>query len=531
VAIDEATEAGIDRASPIPLYHQLEELLRREIDAGRYPPGSSLPSEGEICNLYGVSRSVVRQTLTNLVHAGLVRTERGRGSFVAERKLQERFVQRATGLYDDLRRMGYQIRTVVVRQELTQLPVPAREALGVDRGIQIDRVRSVDGRILAFIRSFLREDLCPDLVDEDLEDRSLYAHLAERYGLRPRRGRRTVESVLAKGEIAEHLEVAEGEPLLLLRSASTAEDGEPLEFFEAWHRGDRTAFEIEILPGDEGVVSSVVLDDRVSTPAGAASGGPARTAPRDGDVLDAILAARAVAVLRAARYERPAAVASVLVEHGLPVVEFTLTGENALGHGVTGAHTGGFNSGTMGVAILGNHVSTPIPEATRRTLVQHLAWEAERHSLPPLATATYTNPESGAKKVAPNISGHRDWTATQCPGEMLYDVLPSIRQEAAALVGSIDTKAPHISDVEARKVRRRSAVIRWRTSEPASGQIQYWRPGKKRRSDPMDATLQRGHKDRLAGLRPGSDYRFRVLGWDAAGNGSFSSPKLLNTEA
>lgn len=209
----------------------------------------------------------------------------------------------------------------------------------------------------------------------------------------------------------------------------------------------------------------------------------------------------------------------------------TVTGENALGQGVTGAHTGGYNSGTMGVAILGNYVSTPLPEAARRTLVQHLAWEAERHGLPPLATSTYTNPESGAKKVAPNISGHRDWTATQCPGEMLYDVLPSIRQEAAGLVGSIDTQPPRISGVEVRKVRRLSAVIRWRTSEPASGQIQYWRPGKKRRSDPMDATLQRGHKDRLAGLRPGSDYRFRVLGWDAAGNGSFSSPKPLNTEA
>jgi N-acetylmuramoyl-L-alanine amidase len=209
----------------------------------------------------------------------------------------------------------------------------------------------------------------------------------------------------------------------------------------------------------------------------------------------------------------------------------TVTGENALGHGVTGAHTGGYNSGTMGVAILGNYVSTPIPEAPRRTLVQHLAWEAERHGLPPLATSTYTNPESGAKKTAPNISGHRDWTATQCPGELLYNVLPVIRQEAAALVGSIDTKPPRISGVETRKVRQRSAIIRWQTSEPASGQIQYWRPGRTRRNAPMDATLQRGHKDRLAGLRPGTDYRFRVLGWDAAGNGSFSRPKPFRTEA
>jgi DNA-binding GntR family transcriptional regulator len=99
-------ESGqIDRSSPIPLYHQLEYLLRREIENGSYRPGDTLPSEGEICARYEVSRSVVRQTLTNLTHAGIIRTERGRGSFVAERKLQERFVQRTTGLYDDLRRL------------------------------------------------------------------------------------------------------------------------------------------------------------------------------------------------------------------------------------------------------------------------------------------------------------------------------------------------------------------------------------------------------------------------------------------
>jgi hypothetical protein len=209
----------------------------------------------------------------------------------------------------------------------------------------------------------------------------------------------------------------------------------------------------------------------------------------------------------------------------------TVTGENALGQGVTGAHTGGFNSGTMGIAILGNYVSTPIPDPARQTLVRHLAWESERHGLPPLATSTYTNPESGAKKFAPNISGHRDWTATQCPGEMLYDVLPAIRQEAAALVGSIDTTPPRISGIKARKVRQRSAIIRWRTNEPASGQIQYWEPGRKRRTTRADPALERGHKARVPALRPGTAYRYRVFGWDSAQNAAFSRPKRLTTKS
>jgi hypothetical protein len=211
----------------------------------------------------------------------------------------------------------------------------------------------------------------------------------------------------------------------------------------------------------------------------------------------------------------------------------TITGENAAGYGVTGAHTGGYNSGTMGVAILGNYVSTPIPAAARTTLVQHLAWEAERHVLPPQGAGTYTNPESGVTKVTAHISGHRDWTATQCPGETMYQALPAIRAEVAALVGGLpppDTKPPRIYQVRPRKVRQRFAIVRWRTSEPATGQIQYWEEGRNRRTTRLDQTLERGHKARIGGLAPGTRYRYRILGWDAAGNASFSRLRRLTTE-
>jgi N-acetylmuramoyl-L-alanine amidase-like protein len=110
----------------------------------------------------------------------------------------------------------------------------------------------------------------------------------------------------------------------------------------------------------------------------------------------------------------------------------TLTGENANGLGVTGAHTLGWNSGTMGVAILGTYTSANIPQAARSSLVSHLAWEADHHSIDPLATKTFTNPSSGDQKSNHTISGHRDWKATECPGDKFYAGLPSIRRDVAA---------------------------------------------------------------------------------------------------
>lgn len=211
----------------------------------------------------------------------------------------------------------------------------------------------------------------------------------------------------------------------------------------------------------------------------------------------------------------------------------TLTGENANGRGVTGAHTGGWNSGTMGIAVLGNYEQVPLSEATRAALVEHLAWESERHLLDPMATSTFTNPAGGASKLAPNISGHRDWSATACPGQNLYAALPLIRQEVAARTGAIvaaDTTPPRISRIRTLSVGRRRATIRWRTSEPATAQARYWVTGQKRRLTQPTSSFERPHEVVLRGLRPDAEYRFVVISRDAAGNAARARPKRLRTD-
>lgn len=318
------SQRTIDRSSSTPLYHQLEQILRNDIDRGVYRPGEPLPSENEICDRYDVSRSVVRQTMQNLGRAGIVHTVRGRGSFVAEAKLSERFVQRALGFYEDLTRMGLDVTTRVVRQEIAPVPLEVRDFLGVDEAIRIDRVRSVNGRRLLFVTTYIPADRCPGLERHDLTNRSLYAHLEQVYGLHVHSGHRTIEAVPAEEEAAEHLEIETGDPVLLLRSASRSQDDQPLEWFAAWHRADRTRFEVEIANGEP---ARPVQQTVIATPASV--GAPPRPTPDD-EFMDRLKADRAVAVVRAPRYGDGAEIAAGLAAGGVGIVEFTLTGENAL---------------------------------------------------------------------------------------------------------------------------------------------------------------------------------------------------------
>lgn len=83
-------DAALDRSSFVPLYYQLQEILKQQIESGAFAPGDALPSEPELCRRFGVSRIVVRQALAILEDDHQVERVRGRGTYVAQPKRDHR---------------------------------------------------------------------------------------------------------------------------------------------------------------------------------------------------------------------------------------------------------------------------------------------------------------------------------------------------------------------------------------------------------------------------------------------------------
>jgi hypothetical protein len=113
----------------------------------------------------------------------------------------------------------------------------------------------------------------------------------------------------------------------------------------------------------------------------------------------------------------------------------THSSENTRGQAVSGAHVADYNSGSVGVSMMGNFSQMPAPPAARRALAELLAWEADRHDLPPRGRHTYRNPSSSLRKRLPYIAGHRDAGQTDCPGNYLYKALPAVRRDVEAVIG------------------------------------------------------------------------------------------------
>ncbi len=108
------------------------------------------------------------------------------------------------------------------------------------------------------------------------------------------------------------------------------------------------------------------------------------------------------------------------------------TSDDASGLAVAGGHAKYHNPGTMGIALLGTFSIQAPTAAARASLVRMLAWASVKYHIDPRATSTYVNPQTGLRRTTSNITGHRDYQATSCPGGALYALLPTIRNQVAA---------------------------------------------------------------------------------------------------
>lgn len=249
----EAPQAGDPLRLPRPTrgiaaYLQIEEELTRRIERGELSPTARLPTERQLATQLGVSRMTVRHALAGLEERGLVRRVQGSGTFVAHRKLRQR-ATRLRGFFEQSVEQG----VMPVTRTLTRSSVAATPALAEALGLQpgepvysVVRLRMAGGEPVVLERSFFPARLLPGLIDGDLDHGSIYRLMEERYDARPTRGVQEMESVPARRDEAELLQVAPGSPLMLLERTGWDRRGRIVEHARDLYRGDRSRFSMEL---------------------------------------------------------------------------------------------------------------------------------------------------------------------------------------------------------------------------------------------------------------------------------------------
>jgi GntR family transcriptional regulator len=238
----------IDKSNPIPYYVQLADLLRLEIGERKgYDGLSPLPSENQLLKRFNVSRSTVRNALSLLEREGLIYRQKGKGSFIAVRRVEHELTQ-LVSTTEDMRRRGWDLTTRVIGiKRLTPVSKIA-EALELSLGgsvYQLIRLRIVKGKPLSLQTAYLPEQLYPGLDEHDLSASLFY--LSENvYQHRYWTGRQVLRARAATREEAALLKIHSGAPVMYAERVTYSVKGTPIEYLEAIWRGDRYDFAVSL---------------------------------------------------------------------------------------------------------------------------------------------------------------------------------------------------------------------------------------------------------------------------------------------
>lgn len=248
------SQAQIDKSSPLPYHFQLREIIRAEITGRQWAVGDQLPSENQLCQDFQVSRTTVREALDALVTEGLLTREKGVGTFIADPKFKEKWSGTEVGFSDSISKQGYLIATDVLDLRTTHPTHNIRQELHLqsdDNIIFLRRLRYIREQPILVVNSYIPENLFPGLNKLDFSNRSLYKTFREDYKTQIIRVKRSIEAVAADREVARLLQVDAGFPIMFIENTAYNEHGAPIEYYEAWRRGDKARFEFEyrIAPG------------------------------------------------------------------------------------------------------------------------------------------------------------------------------------------------------------------------------------------------------------------------------------------
>ncbi len=233
---------------PIPLYHQLKNILLDSIESGVWKADQKLPTESELAARFGVSKITVRQAMRDLSEIGYVRREQGRGTFVVFPKLQQG-PRELTSFTEEMRRHGLAPSSRVLEQRLIPATPGISQILQIPEGsslFQLKRLRLAGGEPMGVQSAHIPAHLVPGLEDLRFENDSLYEVLHSRHGLRAWTARETHSAVTLGPAEAALLGISAGSPALAGERIGFLSDGRPFEFVLSLMRGDRYNIVLEL---------------------------------------------------------------------------------------------------------------------------------------------------------------------------------------------------------------------------------------------------------------------------------------------
>jgi len=237
----------------VPLYYQLENLLRERIISGEFKPGQKIPTEMELIKQYGVSRMTVRQALQTLTNEGLIERKQGRGTIVAKRKTKYRKfsnVVHLSGSLDELIKMGMETSVKVLEMNKVVADKYEADFLQIKPGTKVyrlKRLRICEGEPFGLIVNYLPEEIGSALTISELSSGAILSIIENKLGYRLERATQEIRAELADAYVAKVLEIPVGTALLSIERVVYTDKDKPVEYVHSLYRSDLYGYSVHLV--------------------------------------------------------------------------------------------------------------------------------------------------------------------------------------------------------------------------------------------------------------------------------------------
>lgn len=236
-----------DAATGVALWRRVADEIERGIAEGRYASGGKLPGETEIAEAYRVNRHTVRRALATLAERGLVRAERGSGTYVEAPRLAYP-LQSRTRFSEIVGAGGREPRGQLISSAEQPATRELARTLGLKTGaplMRIETLRSADRTPICVSTTWLSAERFPDAGRVFATARSMTKLLAH-FGVRDyRRGTTKITAAIADATDAAHLDLALGRAVLVVDSTDVDPEGRPLLTKRARFAAERVEFLVD----------------------------------------------------------------------------------------------------------------------------------------------------------------------------------------------------------------------------------------------------------------------------------------------
>ncbi|MFB8580925.1 GntR family transcriptional regulator [Enterococcus gallinarum] len=233
-------------AENLPVYIQIHDQIKANIENETYKIGDRLPSERELAKQFCVSRMTLRQAIQTLADEGILERKIGSGTYVARQKVQEKMsgttsfteIMRSLGRVPSSKAVAYFL-TAPSSSEMEKLQLEGHETI-----LRMERIRYADDVPICFEVASIPEKLIYNFSKEEIIS-SLYHVLEEKGGHKIGAASQTISAMIASEQIADYLQIKRGDAILRMRQITCFENGQPFEYVRTQYVGNRFEFYLE----------------------------------------------------------------------------------------------------------------------------------------------------------------------------------------------------------------------------------------------------------------------------------------------